>query len=185
MLSEESDAALVARAGGGDDQAFNFLMQRHGPSVSRFLGRMLTDAGDAEDATQETFVALHRNLHRYDPARPFLAWLFQIARNKGRDRIRRRVALQWISGDPALEERASDAPSPEREVSDRGVLAEVEHAIQSLPETLRTPLLLFAIEGLSQAEISEVMKISAKAVEMRIYRARRKVADKTGLLLEG
>ena len=109
--------------------------------------------------------------------------VFQGEAHTSRPRVR--ASLVGFEGSPTLEERASDAPSPEREVSDRGVLAEVEHAIQSLPETLRTPLLLFAIEGLSQAEISEVMKISAKAVEMRIYRARRKVADKTGLQLEG
>lgn len=179
------DAHLALQAAKGDDLAFNRLMHRHGAAIYRFLFRMLRDAGDAEDAAQETFVAAHRNLSRYDPDRPLLAWLFQIARNKARDQIRRRVVRRWLTAESLDDRHAAADATPERIVQDRDDLAALESAIARLPEGLRTPLLLSAVEGMAHSEIAEVMGLSVKGVEMRIYRARKKVAALSGLKQEG
>jgi RNA polymerase sigma-70 factor (ECF subfamily) len=166
------DADLVAQARKGKDQAFNLLMRRHSPMVVRYLTRLLGNVDDAHDAAQETFVALHRNLHRFDPSRSFVAWLFHMARNKGRDALRKRTAMRWLGGEDSMEQYASTAPAPDIEVADRQTLEQVEGAIREMPEGLKTPLLLSAIEGLTHAEIGTVMGLTAKAVEVRIYRAR-------------
>ena len=166
------DVDLVAQARKGRDQAFNLLMRRHSPMVVRYLTRLLGNVDDAHDAAQETFVALHRNLHRFDPSRSFVAWLFHMARNKGRDALRKRTAMRWLGGEDSMEQYASTAPAPDIEVSDRQTLEQVEGAIRQMPEGLKTPLLLSAIEGLTHAEIGTVMGLTAKAVEVRIYRAR-------------
>lgn len=171
------DANLVAQARDGSDQAFNLLMRRHTPIVIRYLTRLLGNQDDGQDAAQETFVAVYRNLDRFDASRPFIAWLFHIARNKGRDALRKRMAMRWLGGDDGIEQFATVAPAPDIEVSDRQTLEQVDSAIQNLPESLRTPLLLSAIEGLSHAEIGKIMGLTPKAVEVRIYRARSRLRD--------
>lgn len=178
-----SDADLVVRARSGDDPAFGQLIRRHQNSIFRFLSHQVSNPADASDIAQETFVALFRSLDRYDTSRPFLAWAFVIARNKARDHHRRRAALRWVGVDDQYDRMASPAPDPEREVADREELSQVELLIRALPEGLRTPLLLSAMEGLSHEEIGAVMDMSAKAVEVRVYRARK--ALKAQLSREG
>lgn len=168
-----SDADLVIRARSGDEPAFGQLIRRHQDAIFRFLSHQVSERADASDIAQETFVALFRSLHRYDASRPFLAWAFVIARNKARDHHRRRAALRWVGVDDHYDRTASPAPDPEREVSDREALAQVKRLILKLPEGLRTPLLLSAVEDLSHEQIGTVMRLSAKAVELRIYRARK------------
>ncbi|WP_421789216.1 RNA polymerase sigma factor [Hyphobacterium sp.] len=180
-----ADADLVAQARKGRDQAFNLLMRRHSPMVVRYLTRLLGNVDDAHDAAQETFVALHRNLHRFDPSLSFVAWLFHMARNKGRDALRKRTAMRWLGGEDSMEQYASTAPAPDIEVADRQTLEQVEGAIREMPEGLKTPLLLSAIEGLTHAEIGTVMGLTAKAVEVRIYRARSRLRDSTTANDEG
>lgn len=179
------DADLVAQARKGKKQAFDMLMRRHSPMVVRYLTRLLGNMDDAQDAAQETFVALHRNLHRFDPNRTFVAWLFHIARNKGRDALRKRTAMRWLGGDDSIEQFASTTPAPDIEVADRQALEQVDSTIQNLPEGLKTPLLLSAIEGLTHAEIGTVMGLTPKAVEVRIYRARSRLRDSIAANSEG
>jgi RNA polymerase sigma factor (sigma-70 family) len=179
------DVDLVAQALKGRNQAFDSLMRRHSSMIVRYLTRLLGNMEDAHDTAQETFVALHRNLHRFDPKRPFVAWLFHIARNKGRDALRKRTAMRWLGGDDSMDQYATTAPAPDVEVADRQALEQVESAIQRLPEGLKTPLLLSAIEGLSHMEIGEVMGLTPKAVEVRIYRARSRLRDSTAQIGEG
>ena len=179
------DVDLVAQARKGRGQAFNLLMRRHSPMVVRYLTRLLGNMDDAQDAAQETFVALHRNLHRFDPNRTFVAWLFHIARNKGRDALRKRTAMRWLGSDDSMEHFASTAPAPDIEVADRQTLEQVDGAIRDLPEGLKTPLLLSAIEGLTHAEIGTVMGLTPKAVEVRIYRARSRLRDSSTANGEG
>jgi RNA polymerase sigma factor (sigma-70 family) len=179
------DVDLVTQARKGRSQAFDLLMRRHSPMVVRYLTRLLGNMDDAQDAAQETFVALHRNLHRFDSKHPFVAWLFHIARNKGRDALRKRTAMRWLGGDESVEQFASTAPAPDIEVSDRQTLEQVDSAIQDLPEGLKTPLLLSAIEGLSHGEIGTVMGLTSKAVEVRIYRARSRLRDSNAVKGEG
>tara|TARA_R110002072_G_scaffold79082_1_gene182724 strand:- start:239 stop:826 length:588 start_codon:yes stop_codon:yes gene_type:complete len=179
------DVDLVTQAHNGRSQAFDLLMRRHSPMVVRYLTRLLGNMDDAQDAAQETFVALHRNLHRFDPSRAFVAWLFHIARNKGRDALRKRTAMRWLGSDDSMEHFASKAPAPDIEVADRQTLEQVDGAIRDLPEGLKTPLLLSAIEGLTHAEIGTVMGLTPKAVEVRIYRARSRLRDSSTANGEG
>jgi len=172
-----SDEQLACRARAGDRMAFNRLMQRHAPRLVNFLERQLGSRSDADDVAQNTFIAIHRNLHRFDETRAFVTWMFVIARNKAKDHHRRRAVRNWIG----LEEPSVPAPvdptTPERIVADRDELARVNAAIRAMPEGLRTPLLLSVIDGMSHAEIGSVMGLSEKAAEVRVYRARRRLRD--------
>jgi RNA polymerase sigma factor CnrH len=174
-----SDAELAARAAGGEEVAFTALMRRHKDRLYRLIRRHVGDPDEAYDVLQESFVSAWGALARFDPYRPFYVWLARIALNKCRDRGRRLFVRRLLRGAAPLE-AARDAPdlspSPEALAADREALARLDRAIAALPANLKEPLILTAIEGLSQAEAAEVLGVSVKAVETRVYRARARLA---------
>src|SRR5256885_404916 len=92
MKFSEITSNQSARAQGGDADAYRDLLDDLGPEVLGFLRRWITDPHDVDDGYQETFVALHRARHTYDPALPIEPWLYAIARNVAVDMARRRRA---------------------------------------------------------------------------------------------
>ena len=172
------DARIAVQAAGGDARAFSILMRRHKDAIYRFCRRYVGDADDAYDLTQQTFVSAWSALGRYDPNRAFTIWLRAIALNKCRDHGRRATVRRLIFGArpktaEALAEVASDVPSVETQAHDIRMLRVLDRALATLPDGLKTPLILTALDGLNTAEAAVVMGLSPKAVEMRLYRARK------------
>ncbi|WP_338057327.1 RNA polymerase sigma factor [Sphingomonas corticis] len=179
-MTDPSDADLAARAIGGDQTAYAALMTRHRDAVYRMARGATGDADAALDVTQEAFVAAFAALSRYDPARPFRHWLARIALNKARDHARRRAVRRFFARARPLDEAldaADPAPTPEEAADDRRRLARARAAIAALPAALREVLLLRGVEQMSQAETAAVLGIGEKAVETRLYRARRRLAE--------
>jgi RNA polymerase sigma-70 factor (ECF subfamily) len=176
----ESDALLVARSLEGDDRAFAQLMSRHKQWTYRFVLRYVGNADDAYDVLQDTFFSAWMALSRYQPERPFEGWLRRIALNKCRDRARRdsvRRVFSRLTGDDTQAEALPDpAPGPEATLATDQELTQLERSLSALPRSLREPLLLTALEGLSHQQAGELLGLNAKAVEMRIYRARERLA---------
>lgn len=174
---DPTDEQLATFARDGDSRAFNRLMQRHVPRLVQFLERQVGSRADAEDVAQNTFVAIHRNLDRYDAARSFVTWMFFIARNKAKDHHRRRAVMNWIGLEGREDTLPAATPDPEQVTGDRAELVKAEAMLKALPEGLRTPLLLSAMDGMSLTEIGAAMGISAKAAEVRVYRARKRLKE--------
>ena len=171
--SEHEDARLAQEARAGNHAAFNRLMDKHQETLLRFLAGHIRSLDDAQDIAQDTFVAVYKNLERFDPNRPFLAWLFVIARNKARDHHRRRRTLNWVGIESERDEFVAEAPDPESAAVSTSELARAHDIIQKMPEGLRTPLLLSVVDEMPLVRIGEIMGVSTKAVEVRIYRARK------------
>ncbi len=177
---DDSDAALAARAVKGDRPAFNRIVQRYQEPLYRFIRRYVGDADEAYDLLQETFVSAWQALGRYDPGRPAATWLRRIALNKCRDWGRRRAVRRFfygatsLEGSPAAADAAAAVPIDD---SNETALTNLDRAIATLPSQLKEPLLLTAFEGLSQIAAGEALGISAKAVETRVYRARKLLAE--------
>jgi RNA polymerase sigma-70 factor (ECF subfamily) len=175
----EADAALVQRALGGDDAAFARLMGRHKQWAFRFVRRYVGNPDDAYDVLQDTFFSAWLALKRYQPNRPFDAWLRRIALNKCRDRARRQTVRRILSRFNSDELDAADLPDsgagPESSAATSQELEQLEHSLALLPRSLKEPLLLTTLEGLSHQEAAELLGLNAKAVEMRIYRARERL----------
>lgn len=177
---DDSDATLAARAIKGDRHAFNRIVQRHQEPLYRFIRRYVGDADEAYDLLQETFVSAWQALGRYDPSRPAATWLRRIALNKCRDWSRRRTVRRFfygatsLDGSPAAANAAASAPVDD---SNEAALTKLDRAIATLPNQLKEPLLLTAFEGLSQIAAGDALGISAKAVETRVYRARKLLAE--------
>jgi RNA polymerase sigma factor (sigma-70 family) len=175
VTPEESDGALAARALQGDDAAFALLVARHKHWAHQFVRRYVGNSADAYDVLQDTFFAAWRALGRYDRDRPFEFWLRRIALNKCRDRKRRETVRRLIGargvGDESNEVQ-DPAPGPSAVTEGDQELRLLERYIAELPRSLMEPLLLTALEGLSQEEAGKLLGVSAKAIENKIYRAR-------------
>ena len=178
---EESDAELVRRALGGEDHAFTQLMRRHKEWLYRFVRRYVGDADSAYEIVQESFVAAWRNLGRYDAGRSFASWMRAIALNKCRDRGRREAVRRAFFGADPGGEAVAAAPDPQPRADSSLIAAEqrraLDRAIALLPAKLKEPLILTGFEELSQQAAGEVLGVSAKTIETRVYRARRRLAE--------
>ena len=172
--ADAADRADMARLAGGEDAALDRLMARHAGAVIAFLTRLLGDADDARDLAQETFVRVYRARQDYRPAHRFRAWLFTIAANLGRSRLR------WRSRHPTapLEEAgpaAATADDPAEAIAARERQAAVRRAVAELPDDLREAVALCEWDDLSVAEAAGVLGATPKAVESRLYRARQQL----------
>ncbi|MGR4863543.1 RNA polymerase sigma factor [Caulobacter sp. LARHSG274] len=176
------DAQLARRAANGEDQAFTLLMRRHQAGLFTFARRHVGDADAAADIVQETFVSAWKALKRFDAARSFPVWLRAIALNKCRDRGRRRAVRRLVFGDrdlesPEAQRQADPAPGGEQALLSSRRRAALEAAIARLPASLKEPLILTWLEDFSQQQAADLLGVSVKAVETRVYRARRKLGE--------
>ena len=180
MKQDLPDALLAIAARDGDHAAYAVIMRRHKLWLYRFVRRYVGDRDDAYDVVQESFVSAWSALSRYDPERSFEAWLRRIALNKCRDRARRnavrRVALSILGWTQAGNANENVSPPPDSGVASDQALKRLECAVAALPRPLKEPLVLTMLEGLSHKEAGELLGINAKAVETRVYRAKRQLA---------
>jgi RNA polymerase sigma-70 factor (ECF subfamily) len=178
----ESDADLVRRARAGEQRAFSLLMGRHKHWLYRFVRRYVGDADEAYDVVQDAFVSAMSNLNRYDPDRPFEAWLRRIALNKCRDRGRRDAVRRAFGlsrrGPEETEAVADPAAGADETLGAQAALGALDRAIAGLPPALKEPLVLTILEGLSQKDAGALLGLSPKAVEVRVYRAKRLLAER-------
>ncbi|HAF42215.1 MAG TPA: RNA polymerase subunit sigma-24 [Sphingobium sp.] len=174
------DKALAGRALTGDQSAYGALMQRHRDAVWRLARGHVGDGDEALDITQETFVAAFAALARYDGSRPFRIWIARIALNKCRDWARRRAVRRFFAFAKPLDDAldvADMGATPEQALHSQRELGRINAAIAMLPTNLKDVLLLRTIEQMSQAEAAQVLGITEKAVETRLYRARAKLTE--------
>ncbi|QYM78235.1 RNA polymerase sigma factor [Horticoccus luteus] len=165
------DAELMVRVQAGDEAALGTLMERWEMPVKGLLRRLVQNGAEADDLAQETFVRVWEQRARYRVGAAFRPWMFAIAVNLARNRLRwwrRRpeVTLEaWSGGDDGAASGAMAAEARERAEA-------VRRAVAELPTDLREALVLAEYEGMPQAEIALTAGVSVKAVESRLYRAR-------------
>jgi RNA polymerase sigma-70 factor (ECF subfamily) len=180
-FSTEDDVQLMQRLAGDEDLALNELMARWRERVTAFLLRMVGDHATAMDLAQEAFVRLYSTRRSYKPTAAFSTYLFHIATNLARSHARwkgRHPTVPMTAEDGTLTHDPTDsAPSPDEKAALRERTALVNQAIAALPADLRESLLLFAVEQMSHAEIATTLNCSAKAVEVRVYRARQALKE--------
>ena len=180
--AEASDSDLARLAAAGDDQAFERLVRRHKEGVYRLLRRYTADPEEAYEAAHEAFIAAWKALARYDPGRPFLPWLQTIAINKARDRGRRLAVRRLLLGGAGLDDEAMLVVDPseaaDQTAIDHQLARRLDKIIGQLPAAMKEALLLTAFEGYSQQEAGQMLGVSAKTVETRLYRARKLLAQR-------
>ncbi len=178
------DHALVAGIAKRDPEAFRTLMERYAAAVINVAYRFVGTVADAEEMTQDVFLKLYQHPPRLDPAGKLFTWLYRVTVNRCLDLLRQNprssatISLDAPLGDEgegfSFKERIPDSLqlNPRDQVIQRETVLVTRRAIANLPTGLRVPLILSTFEQLSQQEIGQILKVSPKAVERRIARAR-------------
>ena len=177
-MSEHSDWDLVARARDGDVAAFAELVERYERPITNFCQRMVRSREDAEDLAQESFVRVHRYLHRLRPSAKFSTLLFGIARNLAlnfiRDSGRRGRGVTFSLTDQNMEEKPLEDGNlrPDRSARLREIDQMIEEGMALLSPKHREVLVLRELNGLNYNSIAEIVKCRKGTVKSRIARAR-------------
>jgi len=184
MAKVTEELALVERFRRGDDSAFETIVEQHEAEVAALANRLLGWPGDVDDVVQEVFVAAFLGLKKFRGASRLRTWLFTITVNKCRSlrfRRRRRLRSVAVGEAAALESRER---SGEKVALDRETLARVRRAIQVLPQKYREIVVLRYLQGLEVGEVCELLGITANAMQVRLNRARKRLKEQLGDLLE-
>lgn len=179
-IADLSDGDLAALALSGKQAAYRLLLDRHRAAVFRIARHHCGDDDGALDVTQQTFISAFAALDRYDRGRSFVHWLTRIAINKSHDWVRKRRVRAFLSFAKPLDEafEISDPIAlPDQQAADAQELRRTMASIAMLPARLKEVLVLRTIEGLSEAETADTLGINQKAVETRLYRARKNLVE--------
>jgi RNA polymerase sigma-70 factor (ECF subfamily) len=154
----------------GEPRTFEALLRTHELMVARTALRLTGNRQDAQDAAQEVFLRLHRNLGRIDDSSNLSGWLYRVTVNVCRDILRKRRNTD------SLDEAQLSVPSyTEADLGRAQQLQLVEEALRTLPEKERAAVTLRDIEGLSTREVAEILGSSEATVRSQISAARLKI----------
>ena len=178
-MAGPDEAQLLARARGGDAQAFGQLVEIHSDRVYRALRRFGLDADEAGDVAQEVFLRAWRSLDRFEGRAQLSTWLYRIAFNEAQRRLSRRPAPAVpanLDGPDGLDPIAAIPDSPDREPDARALEHElgeaVDAALSQLPPALRAAVILRDLEGLSTEEAAAAAGVRPAAFKSRLHRGR-------------
>ena len=192
---QQEDKALVQRARGGDQFAFNDLVKRHRHGVERLIRPMVRNASsdELEDLVQEALTKAMLHLNSYSEEYAFSTWLYRIATNHAIDYLRRRKLNAFsISAPPSMTTSKSEDEGREFEISDSSWVPDlvmlsdertmlIEQAIEQLPENYKKIIRLRHSEDMEYEEIARVLNLPMGTVKVHLHRARAALAK----MLEG
>ncbi|MFY9742843.1 MAG: RNA polymerase sigma factor [Candidatus Sulfotelmatobacter sp.] len=162
-----------------ENEALENLVRQHSRLVYRIAYAALRSHPDAEDATQETFLRVLRYSHKLATVEDPKTWLARIAWRVAVDRSKRRGGQREVSiDDPERPEETSLEAPVDRAMQGSQVGARLERLIAALPEKLRQPLILSAVEEMSPREVAVTLGINEAAVRSRVFRARQILREK-------
>jgi RNA polymerase sigma-70 factor, ECF subfamily len=179
-LQPEVERELVRKCRAGDARFYEPLVRAYEPQGLRLALGMMGNAEDAQDALQDAFVKAFRSLDRFDPARAFGPWFFQILRNQCRDLLRRRKARfnLEVVGDGLLDRKADPNATSRSRREDRAEAKRILWgALERLPEDQREVIVLKELQGLRYQEIASVLNIPEGTVASRLFNARAALKD--------
>jgi RNA polymerase sigma-70 factor (ECF subfamily) len=170
MAETASDALLIARAAKGDQRSFERLYRAHVDRVHGLCLRMTRDPTTAEDCTQMAFIQAWRALPRFEQRSTFGTWLHRIAVNVvlGQRRSRRIDMPMPLPDEPVDEEFVLDTPVE---------VAEIEAAIDALPDGARDVLILSGIYGYSHVETATMLGVAEGTCKAQLHRARQRLLE--------
>jgi len=181
------DSVLLAELRAGSQLAYESLVAEQGGRMLAVARRMLRDEDAAGDAVQEAFLLAFRGLARFDGRSRISTWLHRIVVNAALMKLRSRRARPEESIEPLLPTFQADGHStvrytdwqerPDTELARSELRSLVRAAIDRLPETYRTILLLRDIEEMETAEVAELLGITSNAVKIRLHRARQALRE--------
>jgi RNA polymerase sigma-70 factor, ECF subfamily len=168
-----SDEELVVACLGGEESAFEVLVGRWDRKIRGAIFRIVGSEEEARDLCQEAFIKAYRHLGTFKREARFSSWLYQIALNLCRDRLRRRKLRMTVSLDELDEgghSMVETGPSPFDVLEGRDLSRRVAAAVAALPEEQREVIVLKEYQGLTFLEIATVLDVPISTVKTRLYR---------------
>jgi len=190
-LAQQSSSAkskeeqlLVDRCQQGDKDSFAQLMRLHQKQIYNYTYRMLGNAEEAEDLTQDIFIAAFRGIRNFRGEAKFSTWLYRIALNQTRNRIKYLARRNFFSrqvrrtgpgeelGMETPEGLADNGPTPEQWTMTRDLVARVQECLSQMSHQARQILILRDVQGFAYEELSEMLSLKPGTVKSRLHRAR-------------
>jgi RNA polymerase sigma-70 factor (ECF subfamily) len=177
-VSDPSDESLLAAHLRGDPHAFGQLVARHERRVYGLCLRILGSREDAEDATQEAFLAALRKASTFRQAAAFTTWLYRVAVNAATDQARRRGRARLSPLDPEEVGLAADPGGDPGELVATAVT--VQAALAQVPEEFRVAVVLCDLYRVPYAEAAQILEVPVGTVKSRVFRGRVALAERLG-----
>ncbi|WP_265442485.1 RNA polymerase sigma factor [Flexivirga meconopsidis] len=174
---ERPDVELARAARLGDEDAFEQIVDRHGPAMYRFARRLLLHDANAQDVVQDAFVSAWKDLPSYAGRSSLRTWLFRLTARRAADLQRRRTPTP-VDDDVLSTLLPAAAGSPQQAALDRELVTALRRALAELPWRQRAIWLLREIDGLSYRDIAEALAIPEDSVRGQLYRGRRALAER-------
>ena len=170
-MIDPADIKIINRVKGGDTNSYGRLIEKYQEPLFVMIVNMIRSPETAEDIAQDVFFAAYRHLKTFDPAKArFSTWLFQIARNRCRNELKRRKE----KGMPDMEKHPS-GHDPAADLMKKEMFKALDRALHELPFRQKVVFVLSEIQGLSLAEISRIEKRPVGTIKSRLFRAKKKL----------
>lgn len=176
-MPEATDGALIAAYLGGDDRAFDQLVDRHQRRIYNLCYRMLGRTEDARDVTQDVFLTALRKLPSFRGDAAFATWLHRVAVNACYDALRRRQRhpdSAELGEDPAPSDRVQGGIDPADVAAD---VVDVQRALALVPEDFRAVLILHDAQDVAYEDIARILEVPLGTVKSRLHRGRVSLAE--------
>lgn len=187
QLRAMEDPGVVAAFLGGEERAFQELVERYQTRLLNFIYRTVGDRERAEDLVQEVFIRVYRHLHRFDPGKKFSTWIYTIASNLAKNELRNRsrnplvlfqtMRKHWDDDEDRPLQFEDPTARPDDMYRKRHLREVVEASVAKLPEHHRQVFVLRELEGKSYEEIAEITNCNLGTVKSRLNRARNSFAE--------
>jgi RNA polymerase sigma-70 factor (ECF subfamily) len=179
LLSSSLDDQLAGLAKDGNLEAYGELVTRYQTAVFNTCYRLVSQRGDAEDLTQDTFLRAYERFHTFDVHRPFRPWILRIATNLCWNFLKRNSSQENFSYDEEIDGIHQNLPlSPEGFALIKERDQKIYKAIASLPPNYRVVIELKHFQDKSYADISDQLEMSLSNVKSNLFRARKLLAEK-------
>ena len=167
------DVTLITKAKGGSLEAFEGLIRRYQSKVLYFSQRYVQSEKDAEDITQETFIAIYKNIQKIDSERPFSTYIFEIAKNKSISYLRKYGREVQIMDTHAVDEEGKWLANLEKV----RVKKQVQKGLKKIPPRYARILRLYYFDDFDYNKISQSLKIPLNTVRTLLRRAKIKLKE--------
>ena len=184
MAFTDEDESLVAAALAGSTPAWEQLVRRYERRIYNYSLRLTGNSSDAMDLTQDVFLGVFRNLHRFRGDARFTSWIFRIAHNKAVDLNRRKALITGFSTSEAegydglsQQQDLDDSSEPDQHLALSQRNRHIQHLLQLLPFNQRLVVELKIFQSMTFEEIAKAQEISENTAKTRFYTALRKLKN--------
>lgn len=183
-LLKLSDENLALNLQKNQTDALEVLIDRYQSKLERYVNNILRDEDQADDAIQETFLAVYKNINSFDPRQKFSSWIYRIAHNKAINEIRKRSFFVGLEEAKEFSDQKNDSEQFKKQIDLKKGTKLVEEELGKMPLKYREVIYLRFFEDQSYEEISEILKIPKSTVGVRISRGVSKLKDKLNINIE-